>query len=199
VIEGGRCTPSSFHSRGAGRPPARRVVEMEAAAGGLMWRVIVEAGRRRSCPAGRPVSCGAATSTRYRGSSARGVSHFCACIGSPCLRQCVHGAPIEFVERHLQMNRPVLMRGAASAQWRQRWTKSRFLSQFQGRQFQTGTIPYPEIFGTHVKNMTVEQYAALSSRLEQKHHAGEKEAETPPYIFHVRMAVWRSRTIDLFT
>jgi hypothetical protein len=22
------------------------------------------------------------------------VSHFCACIGSPCLRQCVHGAPI---------------------------------------------------------------------------------------------------------
>eukprot|EP01049_Picozoa_sp_SAG25_P027823 SAG25_NODE_14712_length_252_cov_0.333333_1_plen_46_part_01 len=46
MIEGGRCTPSSFHSRGAGRPPARRVVEMEAAAGGLMWRVIVEAGRR---------------------------------------------------------------------------------------------------------------------------------------------------------
>ena len=23
------------------------------------------------------------------------VSHFCACIGSPCLRQCVHGAPID--------------------------------------------------------------------------------------------------------
>ena len=22
------------------------------------------------------------------------VSHFCACIVSPCLRQCVHGAPI---------------------------------------------------------------------------------------------------------
>jgi hypothetical protein len=22
------------------------------------------------------------------------VSHLCACIGSPCLRQCVHGAPI---------------------------------------------------------------------------------------------------------
>eukprot|EP01047_Picozoa_sp_COSAG01_P020067 COSAG01_NODE_1134_length_11558_cov_8.381360_11_plen_100_part_00 len=22
------------------------------------------------------------------------VSHFCACIGSPCLRQCVHGASI---------------------------------------------------------------------------------------------------------
>jgi hypothetical protein len=24
------------------------------------------------------------------------VSHFCACIGSPCLRQCVHGASIGF-------------------------------------------------------------------------------------------------------
>jgi hypothetical protein len=27
-------------------------------------------------------------------SRALGVSHFCACIGSPCLRQCVHGASI---------------------------------------------------------------------------------------------------------
>jgi hypothetical protein len=28
------------------------------------------------------------------GAAAAAVSHFCACIGSPCLRQCVHGAPI---------------------------------------------------------------------------------------------------------
>eukprot|EP01047_Picozoa_sp_COSAG01_P048020 COSAG01_NODE_4641_length_4858_cov_6.174827_2_plen_168_part_00 len=26
--------------------------------------------------------------------AAAAVSHLCACIGSPCLRQCVHGAPI---------------------------------------------------------------------------------------------------------
>jgi hypothetical protein len=33
-------------------------------------------------------------SPRSPAAAAAAVSHFCACIGSPCLRQCVHGAPI---------------------------------------------------------------------------------------------------------
>jgi hypothetical protein len=42
------------------------------------------------------VNRGAITGQQEPGGEVRppAVSHFCACIGSPCLRHCVHGAPI---------------------------------------------------------------------------------------------------------
>jgi hypothetical protein len=32
--------------------------------------------------------------THGHGRAQAAASHLCACIGSPCLRQCVHGAPV---------------------------------------------------------------------------------------------------------
>jgi hypothetical protein len=45
-------------------------------------------------PAPKLVYCHGASDALTLDSTMARVSHVCACIGSPCLRQCVHGAPI---------------------------------------------------------------------------------------------------------
>ena len=88
----------------------------------------------------------------------------------------------DFVEEHLKLSRPVIMRGAArNWAWRMGWTKSKFQRQFSGRVFTTGNIPYPEIFGTGHENMTVAEYVRKSRQHELDSNAFKG---TPPYIFH---------------
>ena len=87
----------------------------------------------------------------------------------------------DFVENHLKPSRPVIMRGAATEwDWRRKWTRRSFSSSFGERIFQTGEIPYPEIFGTVAQNMSVAEYLRHSIELETVPDRGS----AAPYIFH---------------
>jgi hypothetical protein len=55
-----------------------------------MWRLFLS----RSIETQRTRVATARRQCLLTGTAAAAVSHSCACIGSPCLRRCVHGAPI---------------------------------------------------------------------------------------------------------
>ena len=96
---------------------------------------------------------------------------------------------------YLKLGRPVLMRGATLANgprsavpsdwgdWRAAMQRDDFLAAHGGRTFLTSAIPYGDIFGTRVENMTAADYVGGWGAREGADAAGDPPVDRP-YIFH---------------